>query len=371
MPTLPNMGLVTPVQGGDSGAWDDKINAAFALVDAHDHTPGKGVRIVSAAINIDANLGFGGYAITAAGQVAFTAVAALAAGSKIIFVSSADNELYWRTNAGVNVKLTDGASINTTLVGGIVGDYSTVGAEVAFDDANKRYTFKDQSSPTKKWARIAAGPVRIYEYNTTESVYVEHAVAAALSASYTVTWPAALPASTKLVQISSTGVVTFANTSFTMEADQNITLSGTGSIKHGDYLIDIPAVFPNVVDESGAGSSNNGALAGITIPVSAVTYIPLYGIPSGKRIKSISVRLGAAPGASVDYRLAIFNASAGSSAFTGVGTTTSSSGTIPVVTPNGSTGWPLGAGDAPFLKVTTPGGTTCTVCINSVTYFEN
>lgn len=371
MPTLPNIGLITPVQGADRGTWDDKINAAFALVDAHDHTSGKGVQIVSAAININADLGWGGFGITALGKISFSAIAAPSGGSKNLFVSSADNELYWRTNAGVNVKLTNGASINTTLVGGIVGDYSTVGAEVAFVDADQVYTFKDQSSPTKKWARIASGPVRIYENDTTESVYVEHAVAAALAAPYTVTWPAALPASTKLMQISSTGVVTFANTTVTMEADQNIVLSGTGAIKHGDYLIDIPAVYPNLVDESGAGSSNNGANAGITVAVSAVTYIPLYGIPSGKRIKSISVRLGATPGASVDYRLAIFNASGGSEGFTGVGATTSSSASIPVVTPNGATGWPLGAGDTPFLKVTTPGGTTCVVCINSVTYFEN
>ncbi len=206
------MVLITPALGADSGTWDDKINTAFALIDAHDHTSGKGVAIASAALNINADVSWGGYTISSLGKIGFTAVTAPVTGSKNLFVSSADNELYWRTNAGVNVKLTSGTSINTTLVGGIVGDYATVGAEVAFSDADQVYTFKDQSSPTKKWARLASGPVRIYEYDTTESVYVEHAVATALASSYTVTWPAALPGSTAIMQVSDVGAVVFSNT---------------------------------------------------------------------------------------------------------------------------------------------------------------
>lgn len=209
MPTLPNMSLITPTAGADSGTWDDKINAAFALVDAHDHTSGKGVTVPVSGLNINADFAMGGYAVTGLGSIAFNAVTALTTGSKRLFVGSSDNELYWRTNAGTNVKLTSGTSINTSLVGGIVGDYSTVGAEVAYDDANDRYTFKDQTSPSKFWARLASGPVRIYEFGTVESVYVEHAVAAALASSYTVTWPAALPATSTPVQISATGVVSF------------------------------------------------------------------------------------------------------------------------------------------------------------------
>lgn len=200
-----------PTLGADNGAWDDKLNAGLTKVDAHDHTTNKGTRVPSAGININADLAFGGYGPTGLGKAAFNAVAALASGTKTLFVSSADNELYWRTNGGTNVKLTSGTSLNITLVGGIVGDYSSVGAEVAYDDANDRYTFKQQGSP-KPWARIASGPVRIYEFNTTETVYVELAVAAALAASYTLTLPAALPGSTVLCQVSSAGVVSFSNT---------------------------------------------------------------------------------------------------------------------------------------------------------------
>lgn len=212
MSILPNMSIELPTLGADNGAWDDKLNAGLTLIDAHDHTSGKGPRVPTAGININADLAFGGFGPTGLGKAAFNAVTALAAGSKTLFVNAADNELYWRTNGGTNVKLTSGTTLNITLVGGIVGDYSSVGAEVAYDDANDLYTFKQQGSP-KPWARIASGPVRIFEFNTTESVYVELAVAAALAASYSITLPAALPgATTSLLQITAAGLVSYSNT---------------------------------------------------------------------------------------------------------------------------------------------------------------
>lgn len=205
MPVLPNMNLITPTLGGDSGSWDDKINAMMALIDAHDHTSGKGVAVPVSGMSFNADINLTTFGATLS-KVTFNTIAAPVSGSKNLFVNSADNELYWRSNAGTNVKLTSGATINTSLVGGIVGDYSSVSALFAFSDADKVYTAKTQTST---WARLATGPVRIYEYNTTESVYVEHAVAAALASSYTVTWPAAVPAADAYLQISAAGVLAF------------------------------------------------------------------------------------------------------------------------------------------------------------------
>ena len=231
MTTLPNMSIVLPTLGADIGTWDDKINDALTLVDAHDHKSGKGLRINTTAIEIDADLTIAGYALTNVGKAAFTAVTALSSGSQTFFVSSADNELYWRSNGGTNIKVTSGSTLNISLVGGIAGDYTSVGAEVAYDDSNDRYTFKQEG--TKPWARIACGPVRIFEYNTLETVYVELAVDAALASSYTLTFPAALPASTFPIGVSSAGVLSYTGvftgaitaTDLKNSADQVITLS--------------------------------------------------------------------------------------------------------------------------------------------------
>lgn len=275
MPTLPNMSIITPTLGGDSGQWDDKINAGFGLVDAHDHSSGKGVTVKTAGLEINADLTIAGYALTNVGKTAFTAVAALASGSKTLFVSSANNELYWRSNAGTNVQLTSGSSINTSLVGGIGGDYSTVGADLDYSDAAKTYTHKIE---TGTWARVASGPVRIYEYNTSESVYVEHAIDAALASSYTVTWPAAVPASTAIVQITSAGVVSFSNTivnHLVMTVDKNITLSGTGDVSHGARTKVISLHPMAVTAGSAAFGTDAGGEIGSVYAVNTVGYIPL------------------------------------------------------------------------------------------------
>lgn len=283
MAVLPNISIVTPTLGGSSGQWDDLLNSALALIDAHDHSSGKGVAINSDAITIDANLSIAGYALTSVGKVAFSAITAPVSGAVTLFVNTSDNELYWRTNAGTNVKLTSGTTLNVSLIGGIAGDYTSVSAQVAFDDANDRYTFKQNSATG--WARLASGEVRIYETGTSESVYVGHAAAAALAASYTVTWPAALPGSTALVQVSSTGIVSFSNTvasaitatDYKISSDRTLILSGAAFIQTGTG--------------GGAHSFSTGTggywTLGNSATIGLAAHIPLC---VGDRVKSCRVR---------------------------------------------------------------------------------
>lgn len=227
--TLPNMSIVLPSLGGDSGIWDDEINAALTLLDAHDHTSGKGPRVPVSGLNINADIAFGGNGATGLGLAAFNARAALTTGARSLFVNSADNELYWRTNGGTNVKLTSGTSINTSLVGGIVGDYAAVGAEVAYDDAGDRYTFKQQGG-SKPWARVACGGLRLFEFNTTEALYTAILANSGLGASYDITLPAALPGSQSLVVIDAAGAMAFTNTitsTLTLTQANVTTMGGT------------------------------------------------------------------------------------------------------------------------------------------------
>ena len=216
MPTLPQMGLITPTLGGDSGVWDDKINAMCSLIDSHYHADGGGTAVPVRGLDIDDNLPLGGYGLEDTGVIEFAATSPLTTGALDLFVSSADNELYWRTAAGVNVKLTAGTSINTTLVGGILGDYTAVGAALEYDDANKMYLLKQAPSPAGKWARLGTGPVRIYEFDTTETVYVELVVDAALAAPYTITLPIAPPTVTSVVSMSTTGEIVVGPRTITM-----------------------------------------------------------------------------------------------------------------------------------------------------------
>jgi hypothetical protein len=205
-----------------------------------------------------------------------------------LFTSSVDNELYWRNHASANVKLTANGAVN----GGIVGDYSTVGAALAFEDANDRYTFKQQAPGN--WARIACGEVRIFETGTTESAFVGLAAPASLSASFTLTLPTAAPEATSLVLMASSGVLSATNAVPNLVSFAGgIALTGTGEEHHQARTMTLAAAAfrPNAV-------ATGAVLESVTAPAggpgeSPTTYISTWRVGSvGELVAAIPLRTG-------------------------------------------------------------------------------
>lgn len=263
MTTLPNTGTVLPTRGTPgSGVWGDSIDAALQNYDSHSHQPGHGLPINTAAIAIDSNLSFNTLAAEHLARITFDAVTALSSNNKSIFVNSSDNELYWRNNSGTNVKLTSGSALNVAaFAGGIGGDYASVGAAVAFDDANDRYTFKQQGGV---WARMASGEVRILETGTSESLYVGLVCPAALAGSYAITFPLAAPASTRNVSIDSTGQLSFSDS----HGDRTLTVSGA--------------------DANANSNVSYTSAIGATTTTGAATIVIAIPLRVGDRIKSVA-----------------------------------------------------------------------------------
>lgn len=321
MATLPNMGIIEPALGGDSGSWDDKLNAALRLIDAHDHTSGKGIPVPAAGIDIDSDLSFHGFTISALGKIDFQAITAPVSGSKSLFVNTSDNELYWRTNGGVNVKLTSGSSINTSLVGGILGDYTSVGAILAYDDANDRYTFKQQSS--NPWAGIASGAIQLFETGTTESVYIRIKVPAALAGSYDITLPAALPGSQSIVQIDSAGQLVFSNT-----VPQAIVCSSTVTATDYKFTTDKTQTFAAWARgvELG-GSVHTRDSIGWTLGNSSNAVIVSLDLPVGSRITSFTAFAVKGSGNTVTVRAGLFRLASGAGSYVQIGSYQSSNAT--------------------------------------------
>ncbi len=236
---LPNMLLELPVRGAPgSGLWADDSDENWQRLDAHDHSSGKGLPVGVAGLSIDGDLSFGGlYAPTNLNRITFSSIAALASNNKSLFVSDGsggltNGELYWRSNAGNNVRVTSGSALNVAaFTGGIGGDYTSVSAALNYDNSNVRYTLRQGGGTT--WARLATGEVRILETSSTDSVYAGLAAPAALAASYTMTLPLALPASTRSLSLSSAGVIA-TGASQELDANNSYTVSGTGDYKHGD-----------------------------------------------------------------------------------------------------------------------------------------
>jgi hypothetical protein len=283
--TLPNLGLVLPREGDDYGVWDAKINACLGLIDAHDHTSGKGARITPAAFDIDDDVAWGGHNITALGKLDFSEIALPSAGARSLFVSG--GELYWRSTGGVNVKLTSGSTLNTSLIGGIGGDYAAVGAALDYTDADAEYTFRDQHGA---WARLASGPVRIGEFGDTGTGHVEIAVYPGTT-SYSLILPWGLPAVDSLVRVTTTGYMAYQNDdlpSLAFVGDATISLTGTNGRVKVSHAFETIILTPTGI-VSGGTSSASASKPGAVQSASTTAYYPLGNNPLYREILSVEV----------------------------------------------------------------------------------
>jgi hypothetical protein len=205
------MTLTQPTDHGDSDVWGAELNANNSLIDAHDHTTGKGVPVPSNALSIVGDIAMATHAFTGLSVVAFTEIAAAAAAGYVgLFINSADHNLYFRNGSGVNVQITSGATINISLVGGIGGDYSSVNALLSYVDANLDYLFQQEGSP-RPWAGIRTADIKLYQKAASIANYVRLLSPNALAAAYDVTFPAALPGSQLALQMTSAGGLTPSN----------------------------------------------------------------------------------------------------------------------------------------------------------------
>lgn len=271
---LPNMGLKQPTQGAaGAGTWDDDWDDNAEAIDAHDHSSGKGVTVKTAGISINADLTFASlYAPINLHRITFASIVALTSNNKSLFVNTADNELYWRSNAGTNVKLTSGSSLNVAaFTGGFGGDYAAVSALADYDDATDTYRFRQElNAAVRQFAKVKFADISLVEYDPAGDASVPaNSVTIkspdALAANYSVTMPAALPGSTSIVQLDSSGVLTASNTvanAVTLSASLSVgtTLSVTGTTTAA--AVNAGAVAASTVTASGLITANAGVTAG-------------------------------------------------------------------------------------------------------------
>lgn len=68
--TTANMGMSLPTPGVDTGpGWASALNAALLVVDQHNHTSGKGVRVPVGGLNINSDLPFNAWGATGLGRI--------------------------------------------------------------------------------------------------------------------------------------------------------------------------------------------------------------------------------------------------------------------------------------------------------------
>lgn len=385
MPTA-NMGITEPTDHGSTDVWGAALNTALDLIDAHDHTSGKGVKVPSAGlkINADVSWSFGGtnYAITDAKAIDFTPTAAsgMTAYSSALFANSSDsNNLYFRNSAGTNVKITDGSTLNISIVGGIGGDYTSIGALLDYDDATDTYRFRQETAAAvRQYAKILAADVRLAEYKasgdpTPPTNFVTLKSPAALAASYSVTWPAAVPGSTLAVQMSSAGALSASN-AFTGAVSSTGTMSAT-EFKHstalGLVLGAASAIDPNGTHTRGLGAGG-GQKKWIVAASANVLQWPIE-LPAGMRITSYNVYLdkqtnGAATVTARIYKVQTQGVSMGTETALGSGNSSNANAPGSIALTESSLSIDIAAGFAYYLVFTPSGAANDTLYSAEIAY---
>jgi hypothetical protein len=198
MTTTPNMSLQLPVigQNGTPGPFYGTFqNNSFGLIDAHDHSLGKGVQLDSGAFNLTTDLSFNSTA-SAVDLFSLQLVPQTAplAGSYIGTISNVLGDLYYNNGGGTPVQITSGASLH--VVGSGISDGGTSTASFV---ASVLVVDMAISTP----ANIQAGSILLGN-NVSGTNYVTLSPGTSTTA-YTLVLPTTVPSTPSFLTVSATG----------------------------------------------------------------------------------------------------------------------------------------------------------------------
>lgn len=256
--------LPVPVPTSDPGPqYATDLNTCLTLIDQHTHSSGSGTQVVSAGININADLSFGGFNQTTIRSARFSVQASPISGGTdlgCVFVSGAD--LYYNDTAGNHVRLTQS--------GGVAGTAGSIGnllspANLTYVPGTPAFVFQ---STTATPANLDAGAI-VLRNILANSKGVTLQPAAALANNYTLTLPGALPTSgTKFLSLDSTG-----NVGDSWAVDNSTIVVSSNVIKVADFSLTLPKLGPIVASSSvSSGTFTTTSLTFVDVTNLSVTY---------------------------------------------------------------------------------------------------
>lgn len=206
--TTTNMGLTLNVVGiTQDPTWSTNINGDWSIIDAHDHSVGKGAQVTPAGLNINSDLSFNFNNVTSVRSWRMqNQSAALSLPADINCGYFVSGNFYINNASGTAVQITNGAGLNFSSLGTIGGDYGQPGvtAAVSYSNTTKYYTFTQSSNVT---APMFVGTVSI-SYPTAGAQAVSLAAPSSTTA-YTITLPAAAPTSASVMTFDTSGNASF------------------------------------------------------------------------------------------------------------------------------------------------------------------
>ena len=216
----PNMSLIIPGVGTEAGptyAFD--VNASLTLIDAHDHSPGSGVQITPAGININASLDFKAHNAINLNTVAFNAQSVPSAVIQSLSVGpggegTVRQDLFYTDDSGTAIQITKGGIVNATATS-IPGESYAGGTFI--------WTQTQSSLPTTP-ANFDIGSITLRPNIAATSYGVTLSPPAAIGSAYTLLLPN--NPSTNTVITGNAGAPAFVTIASTGQIEGTISTSG-------------------------------------------------------------------------------------------------------------------------------------------------
>lgn len=297
-----NMNLTLPVVSQTPGPeWASTINSDLSLIDAHDHTSTKGARIPSAALNINANINWSSYSPLQVGYVDFsTQTVALTGQPQKVYVVGGD--LYYSNGAGTPVQITNGNSVAGST--GTITGLPSGTASASYIAGTSTFAF---ASATNTPAKMDVGPTTLRK-NTANSVGITIQPSGSIASSWTLTLPAAPPASQSLLTIASNGTVSNAtpNSTLTVTSSQ-IRVATTGITSNElatDAVTTIKILDGNVTQVKLGPRTINSSSAVVSASTTSTSTVAVSGLSVTTTLRS-----------GYSYRVELIPTGAGPTAF--------------------------------------------------------
>lgn len=249
MTTTPNMNLDLPVVDSTPGPeWASLLNSALSTVDSHDHTAENGVQVPTAGILINEDLEFNSNSLNTVNILRLIdQISTPNSGIDIRCIYSKNGELAYIDSAGNEVVITNNGSVAgaTGTISGLVSP-----ASGSLDGISNVFSI---TFDTGKPAKTATSDIKLYEYNNASANPIT-IKSPSVSAAFSTTWFAALPASNRMLSVDSSGnlltsaltgtanqiTVTNAASTTTLSLPASVAIStsmllGTGSASNPSY----------------------------------------------------------------------------------------------------------------------------------------
>lgn len=194
------MSLQIPGVGTEQGPnYAFQLNNSLTLIDAHDHSPGKGVQIATSGLNIDADLSLNGFSLIDALTIVFTVSSSASTTPNSLSVAPGGEvpqqmDLWYTPNTGVPIQITKNGIVNT-IASSIPGESYAAGTFF--------WTQEQDALPTTP-ANFDIGSITLRPNTALTAFGVTLSPASAIASQYSINLPL-LPATKKIVTLDNSG----------------------------------------------------------------------------------------------------------------------------------------------------------------------